>query len=148
MSTSAGLGTARRRVSVRRHARLVDYVLHDGCNARAWVQVRVDDNGVRLDRGTQLLTRVPGAEPRVPPGSSALGVALARGAAVFEMMAPATLDAAHNDIALYTWGDAECCLPRGGTRATLRDGPDVTAPGHVDSKQRREPPPVPPRRTP
>ena len=42
MATEAYLGTARRRVSVRRHARLVDYSMHDGCNARAWVQVQVN----------------------------------------------------------------------------------------------------------
>ena len=34
VATEAYLGTARRRVSVRRHARLVDYRMHDGCNAR------------------------------------------------------------------------------------------------------------------
>src|SRR5262249_17480985 len=33
-ATEAYLSTARRRVSVRRHARLVDYFLFDGCNAR------------------------------------------------------------------------------------------------------------------
>ena len=37
VATEAYLGTARRRVSVRRHARLLDYPMHDGCNARAWV---------------------------------------------------------------------------------------------------------------
>jgi hypothetical protein len=42
LATEAYLGTARRRVSVRRHARLVDYFMHDGCNARAWVQVLLD----------------------------------------------------------------------------------------------------------
>ena len=42
VATEAYLGTARRRVSVRRHARLVDYSMHDGCNARAWVQVQVN----------------------------------------------------------------------------------------------------------
>src|SRR2546427_6685807 len=30
VATEAYLGTARRRVSVRRHARLVDYLVHDG----------------------------------------------------------------------------------------------------------------------
>ena len=40
-ATEAYLGTARQRVSVRRHARLLDYAMHDGCNARVWVQVRV-----------------------------------------------------------------------------------------------------------
>jgi hypothetical protein len=40
--TEAYLGTARKRVSVRRHARLVDYFLHEGTNARAWVAFTVD----------------------------------------------------------------------------------------------------------
>ena len=44
VATEAYLGTARRRVSVRRHARLLDYVMHDGCNARAWVQVAAGEN--------------------------------------------------------------------------------------------------------
>ena len=44
VATEAYLGTARRRISVRRHARLLDYVLHEGCNARAWVQICVNCN--------------------------------------------------------------------------------------------------------
>ena len=54
VATEAYLGTARRRISVKRHARLVDYPMHDGCNARAWVQVLVDDTvpaaGILLPR--------------------------------------------------------------------------------------------------
>ena len=42
VATEAYLGTARLRSSVRRHARLVAYAMHDGANARAWVQVAVD----------------------------------------------------------------------------------------------------------
>src|SRR3989442_627943 len=41
VATEAYLGTARQRISVRRHARLLDYVLHEGCNARAWVHCDV-----------------------------------------------------------------------------------------------------------
>lgn len=44
IATEAYLGTARQRVSVRRHARMLDYAMHDGCNARVWVQVRVKDS--------------------------------------------------------------------------------------------------------
>ncbi len=39
VATEAYLDTARRRVSVRRHVRLIDYAMHDGCNARAYVTV-------------------------------------------------------------------------------------------------------------
>ena len=41
IANEAYLATARQRVSVRRHARLVDYALHEGCNARAWVHLKV-----------------------------------------------------------------------------------------------------------
>ena len=34
VSTEAYLGTARSRISLRRHARLVDYTVGEGCNAR------------------------------------------------------------------------------------------------------------------
>ncbi|MBY5530186.1 putative baseplate assembly protein [Rhizobium leguminosarum] len=54
VATEAYLGTARQRISVRRHARLLDYFLHEGCNARAWVHCCVNvDNGwpVRFEPG-------------------------------------------------------------------------------------------------
>lgn len=41
VAMEAYLRTARRRISVRRHASLLDYRLHEGCNARAWVNVEV-----------------------------------------------------------------------------------------------------------
>src|SRR2546425_3458892 len=44
VATEAYLGTARRRTSVRRHARLVDYLINDGANARAWVCVDVSSD--------------------------------------------------------------------------------------------------------
>ncbi|TFV87301.1 glycosyltransferase, partial [Oxalobacteraceae bacterium OM1] len=37
VATEAYLDTARQRISVRRHVRLIDYRMHEGCNARAWV---------------------------------------------------------------------------------------------------------------
>ena len=43
VTTEGYLNTCRLRTSARRHARLVDYLMHDGCNARAWVQVRLED---------------------------------------------------------------------------------------------------------
>ncbi len=44
VATEAYLETARQRISVRRHARLVDYRLHEGCNARAWVCVKTESD--------------------------------------------------------------------------------------------------------
>src|SRR5262249_54160356 len=44
VATEAYLDTARQRISVRRHTRLVDYALHEGCNARAWVAVETSQD--------------------------------------------------------------------------------------------------------
>ena len=129
VATEAYLGTARRRASARRHARLVDYFMHDGCNARAWVQVRATANGVALPQGTRLLTRTDRPSGTISPRS--LPAALSAGAEVFETMHAATLYADHNQISFYTWGDRECCLPKGSTRATLLERLDTLAPGDV-----------------
>src|SRR5258707_1256146 len=39
VATEAYLETARQRISVRRHVRLIDYDMHEGCNARAWLYI-------------------------------------------------------------------------------------------------------------
>ncbi len=41
VATEAYLNTARQRISVKRHARLVDYQLHEGCNARTFMHLNV-----------------------------------------------------------------------------------------------------------
>ncbi|MFZ3328198.1 MAG: hypothetical protein WA231_20950 [Methylocella sp.] len=45
IATEAYLHTARRRVSLRRHAKLVDYIMSDGCNARVWVALKSARDG-------------------------------------------------------------------------------------------------------
>jgi hypothetical protein len=110
VSTEAYLGTARRRASVRRHARLVDYFMHDGANARAWLVLET-----RADRGNAAAPAIPASTPVVAPEAAAAG-----GAVVFETLHPAvTLRVARNAMPFYTWGDMRCCLPKGSTRATL-----------------------------
>jgi hypothetical protein len=129
VATEAYLGTARRRVSVRRHARLVDYQMHDGCNARVWVQVNVDADLVRLSNtepsplpaGTQLLTKVPDIAMHVDSQSDELRRALRAGALVFETISALDhLYVDHNELRFYTWGSRDCCLATGSTNATLR----------------------------
>jgi predicted phage baseplate assembly protein len=44
VATEAYLHTARQRISLRRHARLVDCFLREGCNARAWVFVEASED--------------------------------------------------------------------------------------------------------
>jgi hypothetical protein len=125
IATEAYLGTARRRISVRRHARLVDYLLHDGCNARAFIHVHVIANNVVVPAGTQLLTRVPG--PNVLLKAHEVDLAVAAGALVFETMHDATLQQDHNLLDFYTWQSTDCCLPLGATSATLIKHHDLPA---------------------
>ena len=124
VATEAYLGTAIRRVSVRRHARLLDYAMHEGCTARAWVCLWVDDppGGIGplvIQPGDQFLTR------GLVEVSSVLDADLeqllrAESPQVFEALHELRPTQARNTIYFYTWGDEQCCLPRGATRATLR----------------------------
>ncbi|QPP10851.1 putative baseplate assembly protein [Streptomyces bathyalis] len=131
VATEAYLDTARRRVSVRRHVRLIDYPMHDGCNARAFVTLEVAEPLV-LHPGSYRFAaidfRTPGLHEPPAPGTvldeEELGGLDERGAAeIFEPLddRPLHLRPAHNAIRLWTWGDEQCFLPRGATSATLRD---------------------------
>lgn len=131
ISTEAYLDTARRRVSVRRHARLVDYLMHDGCNARAWVHVEVKDVAVTLRKGTQFLTAIPGLPDRIQEDSNEYRKAIGAGAEVFESLHEASLFPSLNELHFYTWGARECCLPKGATRATLHGRLTELKPGMV-----------------
>ncbi|MBA3831285.1 MAG: putative baseplate assembly protein [Chthoniobacterales bacterium] len=125
VGTEAYLDTARKRISVRRHTRLVDYCLHEGCNARAWVFVHITAKDQTFKREEiAFITPPDGVGPnrgqtiraeevdKLPAGS-------------FEYFEPLAKEVhfreAHNEIEFYTWGDLQCCLPRGSTTATLRD---------------------------
>jgi hypothetical protein len=129
IGTEAYLNTARRRISVRRHARLVDYHLHEGNNARAWVHFEVAGNNLALAQGTQLLSRVADAPLVIAPTSRTYAEAIAAGATVFETVRDEVLHADLNHFDFYTWGDEACCLPRGSVRATLRNHHPRLEPG-------------------
>jgi hypothetical protein len=117
VATEAYLETARRRVSVRRHARLVDYFLHEGANARAWVEVQVS-GPTTLPARTQILTGAEGAGP-LAPDSEEYRESLRGGARVFETLYPAHLYPEHNEIQLHDWGAEDFSLARGATSAAL-----------------------------
>ncbi|MDJ0509143.1 MAG: hypothetical protein QNJ64_07805 [Crocosphaera sp.] len=130
VATEAYLGTARKRRSIRRHSRLLDYFMHEGCNARAWVIIQLNDESkegskllgpsVRENRpGVKFLTRT-----YLKPGNLSeeeLETALNEGAQVFESMHDVTLYHSCNEIKFYTWGNEDYLLDKGATKATLRD---------------------------
>ncbi len=119
VTTEAYLNTARSRISLRRHARLVDYQVSEGCNARAWIQIGVSATTFLPRHGTRFYTTAPGMPSSLAPGSGNEQAALDAGVVVFEPMQQALLFPAHNLMSFYTWGDANCCLPVGATEATL-----------------------------
>lgn len=118
VATEAYLDTARLRRSVRRHARLLDYFLHEGCNARVWVQVAVQHD-LRLPRGTLLLTNISGTTQVL--NETEFADALFRHPLVFETLHDISLAAAYNTIPLYAPNPREdAILPAGATSAWLR----------------------------
>jgi hypothetical protein len=145
VATEAYLGTARLRTSVRRHARLVGYQMHEGSNARAWVTIATDQDGPLDPRTIYFTTPLPGRDDRrvaqaaelerVPPSSYHVFEPLVR-----DLGVPIQLRAAHSEIYFYTWGDCACCLPAGATRATLADA-WVPAPGTAAASSAGDGPP-------
>jgi hypothetical protein len=128
VGTEAYLGTARQRISLRRHARLLDYFMHDGSNARTWIHFEVNSgtaaDGWLVPRGTPLLTRGLVDASTVDPAKYEQ-ILKDESPMVFETLHDLKLRSAHNAIKLYTWDDTECCLPKGATRATLVNDPQL-----------------------
>ncbi len=125
VATEAYLGTAHLRTSLHRHARLLDYPVHDGCNARAWICFLLDD-GKTLTVTTDdlLLTHGTIERPTIRPEELA-GILSAETPEVFVPLHDADLDSVRNTIHFHTWSDEQCCLPRGATRATLVRTPSL-----------------------
>jgi hypothetical protein len=135
VANEAWLDTARQRASAKKHARLVDYRMHDGRNAWTWVHVDVASGG-DIPMGATILSRVgtplrnrslpPAAvipEAEVPPETLDADPALAQ-VQVFETTFPLAVDASNNRIFLHTWGDGACCLAQGSRSAYLYTLPD------------------------
>jgi hypothetical protein len=118
-ATEAFIGTARSRISLRRHARLVDYIVDEGCNARAWVYLKTSLEGFTVPGKTPIYARVPGLPPMVQPSSSLAPALLASAGPIFSTLCPITLHMDQNQLDFYTWCDTSCCLAAGSVQATL-----------------------------
>lgn len=129
VATEAYLGTARQRISVRRHLRLVDYALSEGNNSRAWVFVETEGADLPLEpEDVAFVTGFSGAPPHGTPLEREQ-LPAAGGYETFEPLldrpGPLVFRPTHNLIRFHTWGDRDCCLPAGATSATLQDGPPL-----------------------
>lgn len=122
VATEAYLDSARQRISVRRHARLVDYKMHEGCNARAWLCVEIDSDSLTImPDDIYFITRLNEITQGALITEQDLQQIPASRYEVFEPIANGdiSLYQDHNRITFYTWGDQQCCIPRGSTTATL-----------------------------
>jgi hypothetical protein len=118
VGTEATLGDARLRTSVRRHAKLLDYALHEGCNARTVVQLQPHTPMPDLPAQTPFLSTVGeavGVHPHTVDDVVKLDTLW------FESMHELTrIHPEHVRMQLWTWGEPDVCLPEGATRATLQ----------------------------
>jgi predicted phage baseplate assembly protein len=131
VASEAYLQTARQRTSIRRHARLVGYPFHEGCNARAWVNVTVSaDCDVTL-RQVSFLAETPSATMPFAPVRAELPAPYGPGetpAGQHPWAAVVSMRLAHNAIRLWDWGESDTYLPVGATEATLAE-PDEKGSG-------------------
>lgn len=124
------LDTARQRVSARKHARLIDYSMHDGRNAWSFVHFKTSSTGT-VPLGTKILSRITAPlrnrtslpdpviqEADIPSESFDSDPALSQ-VRVFETTFDLLVDPLNNEIFLHTWGNRECCLPQGTQVAYL-----------------------------
>ena len=141
VATEAYLETARQRISVRRHVRLVDYQMHEGCNARTWVWLETSiDIDINL---TEIYFITPYQDASI--SNAILTTEDLRNIEnqKYEVFEPIKIDSQqsikiyqkHNEIYFYTWGNSECCLPKGATSATLLD--EWVPPAAIPTQQDR-----------
>ena len=130
----AYLQTARNRVSLARHARLVDYQIHQGNQASTLLAVRV----------------VADAVVSAPPLAVSTGDPSAATGATFVTVEQCTMLAALNDprYSVYTWDDTRTALASGDTSVDLavveRRGGDRGRGRAVDTTPAPSPQTVPP----
>jgi hypothetical protein len=133
VATEAYLDTARLRRSVRRHARLVDYRMHEGRNAYTFVALATQDTGT-VGTGTPILSRITRPLPgTLDPPSVVLPPSLVdpatpddfehtaatAGVQVFETAHDVVCSPRNNELQIHTWGNDDCTLGTGTREAWL-----------------------------
>lgn len=103
----AYLGTARKRVSLARHARLMDYHIHQGNQASTWLALKVDD-GAEFDLNKVFL---------VWAGSNDIKD---MSSIVFMSQRQQHMHHLLNQMGLYTWSDSIPALKAGSITADLK----------------------------
>jgi hypothetical protein len=103
VANEAFLGTATQRQSVAGHLALIGYQMDDGASAHTWLQFQVNSPQPLL-AGFKVSNNPSASDDPV---------------IVFETLMDVQLDPASNQMSLYDWGNANCCLPQTEFSATL-----------------------------
>jgi len=127
VATEAYLDTARLRISVRRHARLVDYEVLEGCNARTCISLETGTTDLGPFAAADVYFTTPIAALAGNPSPGADEVEAVPATETFQIFEPIEsgeirIVAAKSRISFYSWGDVVRQLPAGATSATLVDG--------------------------
>ena len=119
--SEAYLGTARKRVSLARHARLMDYHIHQGNQATTWLALKV---GLGIDGRVRSGFTAWTGGPEAPPAERQ----------VFTTTDPVRVSGLLDTIRLYSWSRTVRTLPEGATEADLL----LTADSQGDANEVRD----------
>ncbi len=113
VSREAYLETATQRRSIRRHARLIDYQMHDGLGAKGWLDITADSVTHSVDAGT--------AVSATSDDSTTINFEIGEGIALYtDPVVPSKitsfpLDSSVNQLDPHIWDKNDTCLPVGTT---------------------------------
>ncbi len=124
--TESYLPTARHRLSLRRHARLRDYGVNDGCSARTALVFTVTNNGV-IAAGLQVVTQQPGQLAMNLPAGQALSPATT----VFETIEDLPVALLRNNLAFPLARSTAYTLAPGTIQAQLNSTQTGLVPGQL-----------------
>ena len=124
--TESYLPTARHRLSLRRHARLRDYGVNDGCNARTALVFTVKNFGV-IPAGMQVVTQQPGIVTMNLPKDQQLVASTT----VFETMGNLPVSLLCNNLAYPLARAAAYTLEKGTIQAQLNTTQTGLVPGQL-----------------
>jgi hypothetical protein len=107
VSREAYLETATQRRSIRRHARLVDYHMHDGLGAAGWLDFTIVAGVVALPAGTNVFS--------LSDDNTRIDFETGRGIDEIYLGKTYNVSAASNEFAPHLWDEDDTCLPVGST---------------------------------
>jgi hypothetical protein len=112
--SEAAIATARKRVSLARHARLVDYHLHEGNQASTWLAIEAREGQAPFSLAGEELVVFAGADVQAPESIFFSTRELRLPPAQRRLFDPRV-----NRLRLHTWRNAQPALSAGSTSADL-----------------------------